>query len=95
MTDKMINEAVEEIITIEFDDGEEMEFEIMGVFEFNNKEYIALIPLDDSDDVYLYEYVEQEDDEFDLLDIEEDVLDSVIEEFDRIMGQDAEESDEE
>ena len=41
-----------DIITLEFDDGVELECEIMGVFDCDGKDYIALIPLDDSDDVY-------------------------------------------
>ena len=40
-----------DIITLEFDNGDEVECEIMGVFDFNGKEYIALIPDDGTDDV--------------------------------------------
>ncbi|MBR0521593.1 MAG: DUF1292 domain-containing protein, partial [Firmicutes bacterium] len=40
-----------DIITLEFEDGKEIEAEIMGVFECDGKEYIALIPDDDTDDV--------------------------------------------
>ena len=47
-----------EVITLEFDDGAEVECEIMGVFDFNGKEYIALIPDDVTDDVYIYGYKE-------------------------------------
>ena len=61
-----------EYITLEFDDGKEVEAEIMGVFECEGKEYIALIPDDDTDDVYLYGYKEVNDEEFELLDIEDD-----------------------
>ena len=34
-----------------------------------DRDYIALIPLDDSDDVYIYGYNEVGDDEFELVDI--------------------------
>ena len=61
-----------EYITLEFDDGKEVEAEIMGVFECEGKEYIALIPDDDTDDVYLYGYKEVNDEEFELIDIEDD-----------------------
>jgi uncharacterized protein YrzB (UPF0473 family) len=59
-------------ITLEFDDGVEVECEIMGVFDMEGKEYIALIPEDDSDDVYIYGYKEVGEDEFELIDIEDD-----------------------
>ena len=35
-----------DFITLEFDDGVEIECEIMGVFDCGGKEYIALIPND-------------------------------------------------
>ena len=44
----------------------------MGVFDCEGKEYIALIPGDGSDDVYLYGYKEVGEDEFELVDIEDD-----------------------
>jgi hypothetical protein len=74
------------IITLEFDDGEEVEAEAMGVFEVDGKEYIALIPDDGSDDVYIYGYNEVDDDEFELVDIEdEDEFDKVVKEFDALV----------
>ncbi len=58
----------------------------MGVFDFEGKEYIALIPDDDTDDVYIYGYKEVGDDEFELVDIEDDSeFEKVVAEFDKIM----------
>ena len=75
-----------DFITLEFDDGVEVECEIMGVFEFEGKEYIALIPNDDTDDVYIYGYKEIGEDEFELVDIEDDTeFEKVVAEFDKIM----------
>ena len=75
-----------EVITLEFDDGAEVECEIMGVFDFNGKEYIALIPDDGTDDVYIYGYQEVGEDEFELVDIEDDAeFEAVVAEFDKIM----------
>ena len=51
----------------------------MGIFDVDGKEYIALIPDDDSDDVYLYGYKEVDDEEFELIDIEDD------DEFDKVV----------
>lgn len=88
MTDEKKNIEVEEtdVITLEFDDGAEIECEIMGVFDFNGKEYIALIPDDGTDDVYIYGYKEVGEDEFELIDIEDDgEFEAVVAEFDKIM----------
>lgn len=84
MEDKRSLYGEDEIITLDFDDGESFECGIIGTFELNGKEYIALDTLDDSNDVYLYEYVPTEED-FDLLDIPEEDFDQVAAEFDRLM----------
>ena len=82
--EKRIDET--DVITLEFDDGVELECEIMGVFDFEGKEYIALIPDDGSDDVYLYGYKEVGEEEFELVDIEDDAeFEKVVAEFDKIM----------
>jgi len=67
-----------EVITLEFDDGESVECEVIGVFEFESKEYIALLPGDGTDDVYIYGYKELDEEEFELVDIEDE------EEFKRV-----------
>ncbi len=88
MTDEKKNVEIEEadVITLEFDDGAEVECEIMGVFDYNGKEYIALIPDDGTDDVYIYGYKEAGEDEFELVDIEDDSeFEAVVAEFDKIM----------
>ena len=88
MTDEKKNVEIEEtdVITLEFDDGAEVECEIMGVFDYNGKEYIALIPDDGTDDVYIYGYQEVGEDEFELVDIEDDAeFEAVVAEFDKIM----------
>lgn len=85
--DKYLEEELD-IITLEFDDGGEVECEIMGVFDYEGKEYIALIPHDDSDDVYIYGYKETGDDEYELVDIEDDdEFEKVVAEFDKIMAE--------
>ena len=73
---KNVNEEVldedADFITLEFENGEEVECEIMGIFDVEDKEYIALLPDDGTDDVYLYGYKEINDEEFELVDIEDD-----------------------
>ena len=88
MTDERITPEIEEadFITLEFDDGAEIECEIMGVFDYEGKEYIALIPNDGSDDVYIYGYKEVGEEEFELVDIDSDEeFEKVVAEFDKIM----------
>ena len=91
MTDKKKQELeVEEadIITLEFDDGEDVECEIMGIFDVDGKEYIALVPLDGSDDVYIYGYKEHGEDEFELIYIDDDKeFEKVVAEFDKIVDE--------
>jgi hypothetical protein len=76
------------IVTLEYDDGSVMETEAMGVFEADGKEYIALIPDDGSDDVYIYGYEEVEDDEFKLVDIEDEAeFKRAVAAFDKIVAE--------
>ena len=81
-------ENEEDFITLEFDDGEEIVCEIMGIFEVDGKEYIALIPDDKTDDVYIYGYSEISEEEFDLVDIEDDdEFNKVVEEFEKLTAE--------
>lgn len=74
-----------EFITLQFENNEEVECEILGVFDLENKEYIALLPDDGTDDVYIYEYKEISDEEFDLIDIEDDAeFERVVDEFEKL-----------
>ena len=93
MADQVKNNAPEEkdedlYITLEFEDGAEVEAEIMGTFDVDGKEYIALLPDDGSDDIYLYGYKEVGDDEFELVDIEDDdEYEKVVKEFEKIVDE--------
>ena len=78
-----------DFITLEFDDGTSVECEIMGVFEAEGKEYIALIPDDGTDDVYIYGYKEVGEDEYDLIDISDEEFETAVAEFDRIVAEEA------
>ena len=78
-------------ITLEFDDDEIIEAEVMGIFDSDDKEYIALIPDDGSDDVYIYGYKENTDneDEFELIDIEDDEeFEKAVAVFESLMSED-------
>ncbi len=72
-------------LTLEFDDGTQVECMILGIFDCGQKEYMALVPDDGSEDVYLYGYREKNEEEFELLDItDDDEFERVAAEFDRL-----------
>ncbi len=73
-------------MTLSFDDGNEEECLIIGVFEVDGKEYIALDPENEDDDIYLYGYKEVSEEEFELIDIEDDAeFEAVSREFEALM----------
>ena len=73
----------EDILTLEFDDGEETECGILGVFDAIGKEYIALNPLC-TEDVFIYGYKEYDED-YELIDIEdEEEFNQVVAEFEKL-----------
>ncbi|PAB56730.1 DUF1292 domain-containing protein [Anaeromicrobium sediminis] len=51
-------EAAKMYLTL--DDGEELECEVIGVFEVENKEYIALLPVGE-EDAFIYTFEETEE----------------------------------
>lgn len=83
-----------DVIYLTLDDDTELECAVLGIFEVEDKEYIALLPIDD-EEVLLYEYKELEDEEFDLLPIEEEDFELVSEAFNALYSDDDEEDDEE
>ena len=92
MADKE-NEVIDdddfEVITLEFDDGDAEDFEVIGVFEHDGQDYIALGPLaeEEMDHIYLYRYIEDEDDSFLVESIESDELfEAVAATFDSLIS---------
>lgn len=77
----------EDIITLDFEDGTSFQCGIMGIFDCEGKDYIALEALDGTEEVYLYGYRETADD-FDLLDIEDEAtFEKVAAEFESLMDE--------
>jgi len=86
--EKNFIEEEEDVITLEFEDGEEVVCTILGVFDVNDKEYIALIPEDGTDDVYLYGYKEINEEDYELIDIEDDAeFELVAKEFEALTAE--------
>ena len=85
MTNEYENEELASV-TLDFEDGSSVEAEILGTFDLNDKVYIALLPQDDTDDIYLYGYAENDGDTFELIDIiDDDEYAEVEAEFNRLI----------
>lgn len=82
-----------DIITLTLEDDSEMECAVLGVFEVEDKSYIALLPLED-EQVLLYEYIEAEDG-FELGQIEDDAEFEIVSEAFSALFMDDEDYDEE
>lgn len=75
----------ESVMHLVLDDDTELDCMVLGFFEVEDYEYIALLPVDEEKaeaGVLLYEYVELDDEAFDLLSIQDDdEFESVSEAF--------------
>ena len=86
-----------EVITLTLEDNSELECAVIGIFPFEEKEYIALMPLDGDDidedaSVLLYEYNEIGDDDLELVFIEdEEYFNKVADEFESLYAEEDEE----
>ena len=76
-------------MTLAFEDGVEEDCEVLGVFEAEGKEYVAL--LSPEGEVYIYGYRQLNDEEFELVDIEtEEEFDKAAAAYDEIVEKNAE-----
>lgn len=79
-----MNENESLTVTLTLENNEELECAVLNIFEADEKEYIALLPLDENGDntdgqIYLYRFIDNgEEEEPGLENIEEE------EEFDRV-----------
>ena len=92
MDNEFENQDVE-TITLDFEDGDSEEFEVIGTFEHEGGTYIALTPYDDAEDsedeplIYLFACSEEEDGYLDIFDIEDDDLyEAVARSFEELTG---------
>lgn len=87
----------EKYLTVLLENDEELKCSVLSIFEVNEKEYIALLPVGD-EQVLLYQYVEHSDEDFELLNIETDeefaaVEDAFFNIFDEDLFEDEEDYD--
>lgn len=102
-----INSSEEELtVTLTLDDDSELECQVIQVFEANDKQYIALLPLEgpeaEDGNVFLYRFIDNGTDDPELENITDDAeyelasdawdeyLDSI--EFDELVTEDPEEN---
>lgn len=97
-------EQEEMTVTLNLDDGQELECVVLTIFEAGGREYIALLPMEDEEaeegEVYLYRYLEDADGNPSLDNIEDDeeyeivsdAFDELLDdqEYDELVGEDEE-----
>ena len=83
-----------DMIYLTLDDDTELECQVLGVFEVEEREYIALLPLEEGEEdgaVLIYRYAEDENGEPELTMIETDEeFERVGNTFDQLWGEDEE-----
>ena len=82
-----------EMMSLELDDGTNLECESVATFDVEDTSYIALLPVEapegyDDDEVLVYRYIELPNDEFTLEPIDdEEEFDMVADAFDEILDE--------
>ncbi|MGN0348257.1 MAG: DUF1292 domain-containing protein [Roseburia sp.] len=62
-----LNDDTDILVTLDLDDGAQVECEILTIFTVDKQDYIALLPLDENGEaneegeVYIYRYLEDEE----------------------------------
>lgn len=81
-------------VTLDMDDGTQVECEILTIFDVNDQDYIALLPLDEAGEeneegtVYIYRYFEDDAGNPSLENIETDEeYEAVEERFDELLDE--------
>ena len=78
-----MNEELDNIIVLTDENGEEVEFEFLDLIEYEGKEYVVLMPVDDdAGEVVILEVCPIDDDEESYVAIEDDnIVNAVFEIF--------------
>ena len=95
MTENINNQNLEDdepmYVTLDLDDGSQLECEVLTIFEVNEQDYIALLPNPDDDqneEVYIYRYDEDEEGNPSLTNIEDDdEYEAVADRFDELLDE--------
>ena len=95
MADKhTTNDDTDILVTLDLDDGSQVECEILTIFTVGEQDYIALLPLDESGEanaegeVFIYRYFEDEEGNPTLDNIhDDDEYEAVADRFDELLDE--------
>ena len=75
-------------VTLDLDDGSQLECQILTIFDVDNQNYIALVPVDNDEEVIFYRYFEDEESNPSLENIDsDDEFDAVSDRFDELLDE--------
>ena len=78
----------EMFVTLDLDDGSQLECQILTIFDVDNQNYIALVPVDNDEEVIFYCYFEDEEGNPSLENIDsDDEFDAVSDRFDELLDE--------
>lgn len=78
----------EMFVTLDLDDGSQLECQILTIFDVDNQNYIALVPIDNDEEVIFYRYFEDEEGNPSLENIDsDDEFDAVSDRFDELLDE--------
>ena len=78
----------EMFVTLDLDDGSQLECQILTIFDVDNQNYIALVPVDNDEEVIFYRYFEDEEGNPSLENIDSDEeFDAVSDCFDELLDE--------
>lgn len=91
---KIPNEEEDIVVTLDLDDGSQVDCEILTIFTVNDLDYIALLPLDaqgtpnEDGEVYIYRYSEDGEGNPELENIDNDQeYEAVSDRFDELLDE--------
>lgn len=92
--EKQLSDEEDIMVTLNLDDGTDVECRILTIFEVDKQDYIALLPLDDKGndnpdgEVFIYRYFEDENGEPSLENIlSDDEYEAVADRFDELLDE--------
>lgn len=78
----------EMFVTLDLDDGSQLECQILTIFDVDNQNYIALVPVDNDEEVIFYRYFEDEEGNPSLENIDsDDEFHAVSDRFDELLDE--------
>lgn len=87
-SEEEIFDPQEMFVTLDLDDGSQLECQILTIFDVDNQNYIALVPVDNDEEVIFYRYFEDEEGNPSLENIDsDDEFDAVSDRFDELLDE--------